>query len=73
MTIYIVGNPRTKAEVRRQIAAGVKLALIDKSLAGKPFPDDCTGNVEVCGPHYPEAHRWYGVATVVNGYVTSIR
>ena len=73
MPIYLTGNPKSKAEVRRHIATGVKITLIDKSLVGKVLPEGFTGNIEVCGPQYPEAHRWYGVATVVNGHVTGIR
>jgi hypothetical protein len=34
---------------------------------------DYTGTAALEGPHYPEAHRWYAEATLVNGIVVKVK
>lgn len=37
------------------------------------FPVERDGKVTIEGPHYPKPHKWYAVATVVNGVVVSAK
>jgi hypothetical protein len=69
---YVTGNPKSKAELRRRIAAGEAFKVYQPG----PFGNNpCElGTFAVEGPHYPAPHRWYGLAKVnAAGLVESIK
>jgi len=71
MPVYIEGNPKSKAEVKRQIAAGKAVYVFNPGLGGSPPID---GPVyELCGPHFPAPHKWYGNGEMKNGRLISIK
>lgn len=67
--MYVSGNPKSKAELKRRIAAGEPLVVFQPGL-GKPPPNRGTATVE--GPHFPEPHRWYGMVEITDGIVTRV-
>lgn len=66
---YVSGNPKTKAEIKRLLSSGRKLTIFQPGLGDVPL----NGSIFVEGPHYPQPHKWYGVATIENGVITKIK
>lgn len=58
--MYAVKNFRTKKELKEAVAAGD----VPVFQPGGMFPTKA-GPTCVEGPHYPEPHKWYASATVV--------
>lgn len=77
--MYVAGNPQSKAELRRWIKEGKKLEVYSPGMgicthtsathAAKPN----NGTVTIEGPHYPQPHRWYGVATIKDGVIIKVK
>lgn len=65
---YCSPNYKSKAELKRAIAAGKIVTVFAPGLGTVPE----NGKVTLEGPHYPEPHRWYGTATVENGRVVKV-
>lgn len=63
---YTTRNFRTKAELRRAIAAGETVTVYQPGPYGDEVKD---GTAYLEGPHYPEPHRWYASATVKDGVI----
>lgn len=59
--MYVTKNPKSKAEIKRRLAAGEVLHAYPPGLGEIPKGG---GDVPIEGPHYPKPHRWYGIATV---------
>lgn len=68
---YLTNNPKSKAQIKRDIVAGVKFRAYDPGIGLEDIPKD--GFVDVCGPHFPAPHKWYGRAELKNGVVISIK
>lgn len=72
--MYIDTNPKSKAQIKRDLAAGVTMRVFQPNcMFGEVTNDMVNGTVTVEGPHYPQPHRWYGQATVKNGIVVAIK
>lgn len=72
MPFYVTGNPKSKAEIKRRIAAGNPPGLYNPGLRGGVSP--LNGFVdEICGPHYPAPHKWYGSGVMKDGRLISIK
>jgi len=70
--MYIDTNPKSKAQIKRDIAAGVVMtAFQPNNMFGVVAPQN--GTVTVEGPHFPKAHTWYGQATIKDGKVVAIK
>lgn len=69
--MYTDKNYRTKKALKEDVAAGKEVTVYDNSLFAKPGP--INGNVTLEGPHYPEPHKWYAQATVVDGVITKVK
>lgn len=67
--MYTTKNYKSKAELKRDVAAGVPVRLYAPGL-GTP-KDNGTEYVE--GPHYPRPHTWYAEVQVVNGLVVKVK
>ncbi len=85
--MYVAGNPKSKAELRRWIKEGKKLKVYSPGMGicthtsathawlrrtghlQKPI----NGTVTIEGPHYPQPHSWYGVATIKDGVVVKVK
>ena len=67
--MYTVTDYRSKKALRADVAAGVQ---VETYQPGDMFPAQRNGRVALEGPHYPEPHRWYASATVVDGIVVKV-
>lgn len=71
MPMYVEGNPKSKKAVKDMIAAGKKVYLYNPGLGGEPPRDGYVG--EICGPHSPKPHSWYGTGVMKDGCLISIK
>lgn len=70
--MYIDTNPKSKAQIKRDIKAGVVMRVFQpNNMFGIVPPQN--GTVTVEGPHFPKPHRWYGQATLKDGIVVAIK
>ena len=70
--MYISPNLKSKAAIKRAIADGRKLTVFQPNdMFGAVIPDN--GTVTIEGPHYPEPHRFYGKATLKDGFVVKVQ
>lgn len=71
MTVYLFPNLKSKKAFQTALKNGDFISAVKKT----PWGDERVVNEEVAfsGPHFPEPHRFYGNATVVNGKVTKIK
>lgn len=67
--MYASGNPRTKAELKRRLAAGEQVTAFQP---GGIFPGETDGRVSIEGPHYPQPHRWYARVEIRNGVIIRV-
>ena len=73
--MYTMINFKTKKALKEALASGQSITVFQ--------PNDMFGNtsrvstgthtVYLEGPHYPEPHRWYAEATVVDGKVVKVK
>ena len=68
--MYAVKNYRTKKQLVEDFKAGVSIEVYQP---GGIFPGETNGRVCIEGPHYPEPHRWYASAEIVDCIVTKVR
>lgn len=66
---YTEKNFKTKKALKEAVAMGV-VRCYQPGLG--PDLSNFTGYITLEGPHYPEPHKWYAQATLVNGVVTKI-
>lgn len=69
--MYANTNYKTKKSIREAIAKNGDAGGIHQP---GPFggTEPSVGVVSLEGPHYPEAHRWYARATIVDGLIVKI-
>ena len=68
---YTERNFKTKKALKDAIANGDAIYAYNPGLGGDL--SQFTGTVYLEGPHYPEPHRWYAAAEMVNGLVVKIK
>ena len=71
--MYTCKNFKTKSEFKKAVAAfhagtGKPVMVFNPGIGDNPTE----GTVSVEGPHYPEPHRWYAIATLVAGVVVKV-
>jgi hypothetical protein len=69
MSTYTDRNFKSKAELKRALAAGERITYHKPGL-GEWKAD---GTIFLEGPHYPEPHRWYAQAEAKNGVVVAVK
>ena len=67
--MYVEPNYKTKKALKDALARGER---VEVSSPG-PFACPAQGQVAIEGPHFPEPHRWYGLATLKEGRVVSVK
>lgn len=78
---YTVINFKTKKVLKQAVSDYTNPGVpSDQKLAVRCYqpglgPDlsNYTGKVYLEGPHYPEPHRWYAEAELVNGVVVKVK
>jgi hypothetical protein len=73
--MYTVENYRTKKQLKDAVARGDEVTVYQPNgdlfdPYGVATPKN--GKVTLEGPHYPEPHRWYATATLVDGKVVKV-
>lgn len=68
---YARVNYQTKKALKEAVAAGTAGGVFQPGPFGGTPPTD--GEVTLEGPHYPEPHRWYAVATVRGGEIVAVK
>lgn len=68
--MYTQRNFKTKAELKRALAAGEQLGVYNPGLGGEPPRD---GKVYLEGPHYPAAHTWYAEAWLKDDFIVRVK
>jgi hypothetical protein len=69
--MYCVTNFRSKKELKEAVKNGQAGGVYQVGPFGGG--DYSNGQFTVEGPHYPEAHRWYGQVTVRDGQIVSAK
>lgn len=64
---YTVNNYRSKKSLKEAVNKGVQVRCYQPGLG--PDLSNYTGTVYLEGPHFPEPHRWYASAELVNGVI----
>jgi len=66
--MYVSHNPKSKAQLRRDLKAGMEVTVYAPGLGTVPH----NGRVSLEGPHYPKPHRWYGQGTMEGGKLVKV-
>ena len=66
---YVDPNFKTKKALRDAIENGVVIGVYQPGLG--TIPDN--GTFQLDGPHYPAPHTWYGVGTMKDGELVSVK
>lgn len=69
--MYTSINFKTKKALKEAISKGQKITVYQPGPFGGNEPSN--GKISLEGPHYPESHKWYASATLVDGFVVSIK
>lgn len=69
--MYTHTNYKTKAALKRDVAAGKDVTVFQPGPFGGNEPTD--GWIALEGPHYPEPHRWYAQALLKDGQVVNVK
>ena len=68
--MYVQPNYKSKAALKRGIAAGDYVTIYQVGPFGGGEPENAVLSVE--GPHFPAAHSWYARIKVEDGQVVKV-
>ena len=73
--MYTIKNFKTKKALKEAVAAGEEVRVYQPNdmFGVTDYVSHGTHQVTLEGPHFPEPHRWYAQATVVDGRVTAVK
>lgn len=69
--MYTEFNFKSKKALKEALAAGQEVRVFQPGPFASSAPK--TGWVALEGPHYPEPHRWYASAEIVDGKVVKVK
>jgi hypothetical protein len=67
--MYTETNFKSKKELKTAVAEGKKVGCFSPG----PFPCPKNGTVFLEGPHYPQPHKWYAQAELVDGVIVKVK
>ena len=67
---YVEPNCKSKAELKRRLAAGETINVFQPGPFSNALPNN--GNVSLEGPHYPKPHTWYATGKLVDGKLVKV-
>ena len=72
--MYVNSNPRTKKALKESVKNGDQLTVFQPNagLFGASAEPPKNGRVTLEGPHYPEPHKWYAQADLVDGVIVKV-
>jgi hypothetical protein len=68
MTYYTDVNFKTKKALKDAVKRGDRITVFPAGLGTVPANGSCS----ICGPWYPEPHRWYALVWIKNGLVDKV-
>ena len=68
--MYTMKNFKTKKALKEAIARGERIGYYQPGPFSGNEPQN--GTITLEGPHYPEPHKWYATAQVVDGLITKV-
>lgn len=73
--MYTRTNFKTKKALKEAVASGKAVTVFQPNdIFGNPKADPTyTGQVVLEGPHYPQPHKWYAQAKLVNGVIVEVK
>lgn len=73
MTVYAYPDPKSKKELKEWVENGKLVGFVAQGLGAMHGELKENGDVAVCGPHYPKAHKWYATVTFVDGKPVKVK
>ena len=70
MTVYLYPNMKSKKAYKEALKEGKRITALEHTPFGARSIHDET--VTFSGPHFPQAHKFYGQAVVKDGIVIKI-
>jgi len=71
MTKYASVNTKSKKALKEKVLSGEKIEVFELSPFGRSKK---VGVMSICGPHYPEPHKWYAeIETDEKGFIRSVK
>jgi hypothetical protein len=67
--MYVSSNPKSLAELKRQLKAGKSLTVYAPGLGDVPYNGECS----IEGPHAPRPHTWYATAVIKDGKLVKVK
>lgn len=67
--MYTSTNFKSKKALKEAVAAGQTVTIFAPGL-GTPKEN---GTETVCGPHYPEPHKWYAQVEMKDGKIIKVK
>ena len=67
--MYCDINFKTKKALKEAVQSGKKLSIFAPGI-GTPKNN---GTEYVEGPHYPQAHTWYAIVTMKDGFIVAVK
>lgn len=67
--MYTTQNFKSKKALKEAVAAGQAVTIFAPGL-GTPKEN---GTETVCGPHYPEPHKWYAQVEMKDGKIIKVK
>jgi len=69
--MYTIKNFQTKKQLKEALALGREIGIFDPSPFNHTLPTN--GPVYLEGSHYPQPHKWYATAYLVNGLIVKVK
>jgi hypothetical protein len=72
--MYTNINFKSKKQLKEALTAGREISFYqpNQMFASKELEPNYSGTICLEGPHYPEPHKWYATAHVVNGKIVKV-
>lgn len=67
--MYCTKNFQSKKDLKAAVAAGKKLTIYAPGM-GTPVTN---GKETLCGPHFPQPHKWYAEVIMEDGFIKSVK
>lgn len=71
--MYTVENFKTKKALKEAVASGKLIKVYQPGGLDNTDYNNFSGTVTLEGPHYPQPHRWYAVATIEKGHIVKVK
>lgn len=70
--MYTHTNYKTKKALKEAVKSGERVTVYQPNSDITGFASPTNGRISLEGPHYPEPHRWYATAVLVDGIIVTV-